>query len=153
MSNPSNPKTPWPRTDRPGRDVQPSVDAFARRLELLGAAPDVVEAFRVNWADPEWPAAERERLLGLSDASLLAELEAIEAEWRHGTLTEDDEAEQARLALEVAAHEVIAEAVPVVLEWVGGDPARAAAALTVESGRDRPRSTLIAALEALGAAS
>lgn len=146
-----NPKAPWPRSTTPHRDVQTGVDAFAHRLELLGAAPDVVEALRAAWDDPEWPPAERERLLGLSDASLRAELESIEAEYRFGTLTDEDEAALAAATLEAAAGEVLAEKVPVVLEWVGGDPARAAAALAVETARDRPRSTLVAALEALSA--
>ena len=147
----TNPKAPWPRHTDPRRDMQTGVDAFARRLELLGAAPDVVATMRANWDDPEWPLAERERLLGLSDVSLRAELEAIEAEYRHGTLTVEDEAALAAAALEAAAGEVIAEAVPVVLEWVAGDPSRAAAALAVETARDRPRSTLVAALGVLGA--
>lgn len=37
-----------------------------------------------------------------------------------------------------------------VLEWVGSDPERAAAALLSELGSDRPRKTLISALEDLG---
>lgn len=36
-----------------------------------------------------------------------------------------------------------------VLAWVGDDPERAGAALVAESTRDKPRSTLIAALEKL----
>ena len=98
----TNPKAPWPRHTDPRRDMQTGVDAFARRLELLGAAPDVVATMRANWDDPDWPLAERERLLGLSDVSLRAELEAIEAEYRHGTLTVEDEAALAAAALEAA---------------------------------------------------
>jgi hypothetical protein len=47
------------------------------------------------------------------------------------------------------------EAVPegstdAVLAWVGDDPERAARALAAERDRDKPRSTLVAALEKLG---
>lgn len=38
-----------------------------------------------------------------------------------------------------------------VLAWVGDDPDKAGAALVAESARDKPRSTLIAALEKLAA--
>lgn len=41
--------------------------------------------------------------------------------------------------------------VDVVLAWVGDDPGRAAAALDAESGKDKPRSTLVKALEELAA--
>jgi hypothetical protein len=36
-----------------------------------------------------------------------------------------------------------------VLDWVGDDPERAVRALDVENAADRPRTTLVAALEAL----
>ncbi|MFG3709206.1 hypothetical protein ACGF7U_31370 [Micromonospora sp. NPDC047670] len=37
----------------------------------------------------------------------------------------------------------------VVLQWVGGDPQRAQAALDAENDREKPRSTLVEALERL----
>jgi hypothetical protein len=45
--------------------------------------------------------------------------------------------------------EVPSGSVAVVLGWVGDDPERAARALDVEEAADKPRKTLLAALEAL----
>ena len=99
---PYNPKAPHRRVQT--GDVQSQRDAFVQRLTILGAAPDVIDAVRENWDDPEW--VERDQVVAMDDTALRAELDGIEREYHEGTHTEEEDEIAARLALEQAAAEL-----------------------------------------------
>jgi hypothetical protein len=138
-----NPKAPHRRV--PSGDVQSQRDAFVHRLTILGAAPDVLEAVRDNWNDPEW--VERDQVVAMDDVALAAELAGIEREYHEGTHTEEEDDDlAARLALEQAAAEQLHETVPVVNNWVDDDddpPARAFAVEAAEAARPEPRKGIL----------
>lgn len=139
---PYNPKAPHRRV--PTGDVTSQRDAFVNRLAILGAAPDVLEAVRDNWDDPEW--VERDSVVALGDEALRAELVAIEQEYHEGTHTEEEDDAAARAALEQAAAEILHESVPVIVEWIKADPdtpARAFAIEAAEAAQGSPRTTLL----------
>lgn len=135
---PYNPKAPHRRVQT--GDVQSQRDAFVQRLTILGAAPDVIDAVRENWDDPEW--VERDQVVAMDDTALRAELDGIEREYHEGTHTEEEDEIAARLALEQAAAEQVHESVPIVNAWVDADddpPARAFAIDAAEAARPEPR--------------
>jgi hypothetical protein len=137
-----NPKAPHRRVQT--GDVTSQRDAFVQRLTILGAAPDVLEAVRDNWDDPEW--VERDQVVAMDDVALAAELAGIEQEYHDGTHTEEEDDMAARLALEQAAAEILHETVPVVNDWVDGDdapPARAFAVEAAEAARPEPRKGIL----------
>lgn len=144
-----------PHYSVPLTEVEPARESFVERLRQLGAEPDVLESVAANWDDPEW--TERDQVVALSDEALRAELAAIEAEHAEHTTTEDEAAEQQRLALEQAAAEIVHENAAVVIAWVNDDdqpPARANAIEALEAKATRPRKTVLeacaAAIEAEG---
>ena len=135
---PYNPKAPHRRVS--AGDVTSQREAFVHRLQILGAEPDVLDAVRENWDDPEW--VERDTVVAMDDAALAAELAGIEREYHEGTHTEEEDAVAAREALHAAAAEIIHESVPVVKAWVDDDtepPARAYAVEAAEATRPEPR--------------
>lgn len=140
----SNPKAPWPRRTPIPAEVQTPRDVFLRRLGLLGASADVIAATAAGWDDPEF---DRDRILGLSDASLRAEIQSIEHEHYQHTHTPEQEAE----AITVSARAAVEGTVSEVVAWLGSTawdrPAAARAVIAAETARERPRRGVLEAAQ------
>lgn len=137
-----NPKAPWPRSTPGRQDRQHPRDAFANRLRQLGAADDIVADVIAAWDDPAWD--NRDEVVAYSDEALAAELREIEAEFRNGTRTpEEDEADEHERV--VAEAEALSGAnVDDVNAWVdeaapGTKALRAWAVMRLEHEREKPR--------------
>lgn len=154
------PEVAGPRVHQGGTSeivARDSLEAFVSRLTGLDATLDEVEAVRAWWDQPlEEGEHTREMLLRMSDDELRQLIADGRAEFEHGTMTEDEQAqrrfEQAIDAARPEAENVTAHGtVEQVLEWVGDDRARAHAALEAEQTApdSEPRKTLVAALEKL----
>lgn len=130
-----------PKSQRRTPERADAKNAVLVRLERLGAAADVIDEVATSWP----PAPEIvDYLLTSTDNELRAELERIEAEYAYATRTEeeqqalDDDAHRAAVAAEVAVQ--LAGPVSSVVDWIGPDPVKAAAALEFETskvGQDR----------------
>lgn len=124
-------------------EVEPLLDAFCRRLRLLGATADEIAGVREAWDDPDGWVLPRQRLLALNDFDLRRLIVDARVEYvEHTTVpTVDPE------ALAAEAHQVVTGTAQEVRAWVDGDRDRAIAALTAERA-GRKRVTLLAYLEA-----
>lgn len=138
-----NPKAPHAR--RGMDEIQPTMEAFLERLQQLGAEPDVLEAVRQHWDDPEWDTDERAMLMAMSDTALAGELASIEREHYEGTTTPEEEAAELALAARVAG--MLPEPTAVVVDWLRreDDVALAVAVEAAEAQRPRPRPEVLAA--------
>jgi hypothetical protein len=156
-SHDGTPEVAGPRAHDGSPEVmaRDSLEAFVARITALDASIDEVEAVRAFWSQPvDEGDHTREALLRMSDDELRKLIEDGRAEFEVGT---HDEAEQADLDWRRAVDAERPEAenqtahgtVERVIEWVGGEPARAQAALDAEHSipDHQPRRTLVAALE------
>lgn len=149
--DPFSPQEPSPAPDPEVRRRR-SFETFVNRLRLLGATDDEITDTRLAFEDPstEWEQP-IEVLAGLTDARLAAMLSEIRREYHEGTTTvEDDEAAALAKRDTVARAEVegvLDYTVPEVVEWVGDDPRLAALVIEHESKREKPRTTLLSAME------
>lgn len=124
-------------------EVMSKKAGLVNRLKVLGATDDEIAAVVDAWDEPDY-VDDRNRLMGLSDHALRAEIIGVRTEHlRHTTLP----TEPATLPLEAAA--VVEGTVEAVKEWVGGSAERAAAAGEAERARAKPRITLLTWLDAL----
>lgn len=113
------------------------LNQFVSRLAALGAKPDTIETVREKWLDllDDADLADREAMIAADDETLRAAIADVESEYDDATTTEDEEleAELAKVAgLRADAAVWIEGTVTDVLEAVGTDRARAAAALAAE---------------------
>lgn len=131
-------------------ESETQLDHLVRRLGLLGAKPDELDALRDAWHegdDSQW-VMPRADLAHASDDTLLALLADVQHEYHVGTTSEDEDAaraaQEAAVLLAEEAWVVVSErTVPEVMEWVGTDTARAVAATQAEQTRPQPRATLL----------
>lgn len=141
------------------------LDDLKLRLVEAGATADEIADVKNAWNDDDpdnsFDAAERERLLGMSDRQLRAEVLAARGENDFHTLTEEEQAQRdaeeaeaaaaAELheALKALAYDVANGTVADVIEWVGDDFDRAIAALAVELEAPQPRKGVVEPLAAM----
>lgn len=134
------------------------LDTFIERITKLGATADEVAEVRARWDDfdDDWTPDTRAALLSWPDSKLRAEMLLSRAEFAESTQSDDERAEADAAARAADFDSAVAEvsdiiglAVPKIIEWVGGDPLRAEAALSVERQASDPRKTLVEPLEAL----
>lgn len=142
-----NPKRGRRTVNGTGERLAP-LDAFVRRLEVLGATADEIESVRSSWddLDDEWTEAERDAVRRAPDGQLRRMLDDLRAEHYEHTHDEEQEAEDDRrlryaLLLEDAGVKS-EQAIPLVLEWVGDDRDRAEAMLAVEQGGQQRKGIL-----------
>lgn len=140
MTRPAhNPKAPYRRRRRRQTgiaEVSPR-DQFVGRLEALGADREIIEQTIAAWDDPSW--TNRDQIVALDDNALRGEIEAIFAEHEFHTTDPDDVSEGG------VPDGTVAE----IVEWIGGDPGRAEAALSAERGREKPRAGVVSIAESI----
>lgn len=125
-------------------EVRSPLEHVCARLGDLGATTDEIAAFAAAWDDLEpdsddplaWTEARRRHLMTCPDAELVWLIADTRNEYAIGTTTLDDalamERETMLVNLEHEAYEITAKTIPVITEWVGTDPDRAAAVLVWE---------------------
>lgn len=150
------PPTEW-RVDRRLEEIE-------QHLDLLGVTDEAVERFVEFWnigSDDE-----KERLYALGDVRLVEELTlqggagedlfvrepmlAVEVpvgEWSPEVVGDGTGAALPPVEADTEAEDIVEQAIPVVLEWVGSDDARAARALAAELMMAEPRKSLVRDLE------
>lgn len=122
---------PWSaKSSRRSNEMQDDLDNVVMRLRRMGATEDEVDALRSGWDsfDEDWTPERRAAFIAAPDSSIVEDLRAVREEWAAmdpGTLTG---------VASPTLDEVMGGTIPVVLAWVGDDPARAAAALAFEAG-------------------
>lgn len=135
-----NPKAPFRRTGpapKPGSVLEQFVD----RLRLLGADDEILDGVRQAWGDPTW--TNRDQIVGLNDAALRREIEAIFTEYEFHTTDPDGDLDEG------GTGSVPDGTVAEVLGWVDGDPGRAAIARDAEQARDKPRAGVMTILASI----
>lgn len=136
---------------RVSNESRGDLETLLARLDLLGASPDELDQVREGWddLDDDWTLEARAAFVRMSDADLVAAIQGVRDEYRLGTTTEAEEHTQATIRAEddLAAGDVLSQAIPHVLAWVGDDDARAFAVHDAEARRPEPRKTLMEAVE------
>lgn len=129
-----NPKAPKSR--RPLNDAGDLRAEFAHRLELAGAASDVIVAAMRAWDEEP---AYRDDVALLTGDELAREVASVEDDWSRG---HDDGADEAARAVLAEAEQVCEGEENDVLTWIEADPTTPARALAVElveaTGQRRP---------------
>lgn len=118
----------------------------AVEVPILGRVIEHGETFEVPDDLAPLLAAQTEHYLAV-DADAKAATEDALASW--AAVTEEPSEEPLDVPSDAPVDEVPAGTVDDVLAWVGGDPARAAAALEAETSAPSPRSSLVGRLSAL----
>jgi hypothetical protein len=167
----SNPKAA--RISRTSIEQLSPRDTMARRLRILGASDDEMEAFLDSWdrLDDEWTAESRREFTHLSDAALREALAKVRAEYpfeeeRRGELLDANPNSVAvgvisdSVDVEISGVQLPAGAPPIgssiaVLDaWVDDNPERAvmvadAEVLDAQLRGQTPRKTLLAKMNAV----
>lgn len=132
---------------------QRKLGQFLARLRSLGAEESTIDVVRDEWLSEldDDDRADREKMIAADDETLLRAIRDVESEYDHATTTEAEELERdleavARLRADAAAW--VESTVTEVLETVGADRVRAAAALAAEEA-GRGRVTLVEPLTEL----
>lgn len=130
------------------------LDTFLNRLAALGADPAQMSDVASNWDNFEggYTRADRDMLVRSSDADLRAKLRQIDEEYEIGTRTEEETGLERMSAAvtdaEVEAVDLMSLPVPKLVDWVGGNRARAMAVSNLERGPDGgQRKTLLDAVD------
>lgn len=146
-----NPKAP--RVVRVAHQSESLLEHFLRRLVKLGVEQSDLDDVRAHWDDfnEDWTPEKRRELVSMTDVQLREGLAERDDEYDFSTTTGEDDARQALehavAQAEVAASDKMSGTIPQIMEWVGGDRARAMAALNLEQSPDGGnRVTLVAAL-------
>lgn len=128
------------------------------KLVAVGATEDEVADFEEQWLhDRNWPHEDKVRIMAMGDGRLRQELLRTRADNDRDSMTDEERADRARrqaeraaaLELHGAAEQASAWEPDHIMGWVGDNPARARAMISVEEKHPSPRAGLLAGLIAV----